>query len=75
METGILPMSRQYVHLSVNIDIAKQVGRRKDKKPIILLISAHEAHAKGVNFYMGNDAVWLADKVPPESIKKYTEDL
>lgn len=72
METGLLPMGRQYVHLSVNVDIARQVGRRKAKKPVILIISAHEAHTKGVNFYVGNDAVWLADEVPPEFIRSYT---
>jgi putative RNA 2'-phosphotransferase len=73
METGLLPMDRQYVHLSANIDIAKQVGRRKDKKPVILLIAAREAHAKGISFYMGNDAVWLADEVPPNFIKIYPD--
>ncbi len=71
MDTGLLPMGRQYVHLSVNIDIAKQVGRRKDKKPVVLLITAQDAHATGIEFYMGNGAVWLADKVPPEFIKIY----
>lgn len=73
METGLLPMDRQYVHLSVNIDIAKQVGRRKDKKPVILIIAAREAHAKGISFYMGNDAVWLADEVPKNFIKTYRD--
>ena len=71
MEIGLLPMRRQYVHLSVNAEIAKRVGRRKDKKPVILLIAAHEAHhTMGVSFYIGN-AVWLADEVPPEFIKIY----
>ena len=69
METGLLPMDRQYVHLSVNIDIAKQVGHRKDKNPVILLIAAREAYAKGISFYMGNDVVWLADEVPKNFIK------
>jgi putative RNA 2'-phosphotransferase len=75
METGLLPMGRQYVHLSVNIDIAKEVGRRKDKKPVILWINAKEAYSKGVNFYIGNDAVWLAEEIPAEFIKTYPEGV
>jgi RNA:NAD 2'-phosphotransferase (TPT1/KptA family) len=27
------------------------------------------AHTNGVAFYLGNDAVWLADFVPPEFIE------
>jgi putative RNA 2'-phosphotransferase len=61
---GLKPMSRQYVHLSVNTEIAEQVGRRKAKAPIILLVNAGQAHASGIAFYHGNDRVWLADSVP-----------
>ncbi|MDH3976665.1 MAG: RNA 2'-phosphotransferase [Deltaproteobacteria bacterium] len=70
MESGLLPMGRQFVHLSVNIDIAEQVGRRKDEQPAILLIAAKEAYAKGINFYVGNDTVWLADNIPAEFISR-----
>ncbi len=65
---GLLPMGRQYVHLSVNIDIAKQVGGRKDKNPVILRIHAKEAYSNGVYFYVGNDVVWLANFIPQDFI-------
>lgn len=66
--TGLLPMGRQYVHLSVDESTALEVGRRKARKPTVLRILAAEAHAKGVRFYEGNENVWLADHVPPEFI-------
>jgi putative RNA 2'-phosphotransferase len=66
---GLLPMRRQYVHLSVDIPTATQVGRRKAKDPVILRIRAGEAHSAGVRFYRGNDLVWLADAVVPGFIE------
>jgi putative RNA 2'-phosphotransferase len=68
-EQGLLPMGRQYVHLSTSIDIAMQVGKRKDRDPVILEVAAKEAFETGVNFYIGNDAVWLADQIPPKFIR------
>jgi putative RNA 2'-phosphotransferase len=65
---GLKPMSRQYVHLSADINTAEQVGRRKAADPVILTIEAGSAHAGGVAFYRGNDHVWLADFVPTNFI-------
>jgi putative RNA 2'-phosphotransferase len=66
---GLLPMSRQYVHLSPTIEVAREVGRRKSDTPVLLEVDAARAHAEGVPFYRGNDAVWLADEVPPQYIR------
>jgi putative RNA 2'-phosphotransferase len=66
--SGLLPMGRQYVHLSVDEATAREVGRRKTRKPTILRVLAAEAHAQGMHFYEGNEKVWLADLVPPEFI-------
>lgn len=65
LENGLMPMGRQYVHLSVDRAMADAVGGRKAKSPIILTVRAHDAWAAGVVFYAGNDKVWLADQVPP----------
>jgi putative RNA 2'-phosphotransferase len=65
---GLRPMSRQYVHLSADRDIAQQVGLRKDRQPVIGVVRASEASQKGVRFFRGNDRVWLADAVPAEFI-------
>lgn len=60
---GLLPMGRQYVHLTADTTTALEVGRRKTNKPTILQVSAADAHANGIVFYEGNDKVWLADHV------------
>lgn len=65
-KNGLSPMSRQYVHLSEDIETANLVGKRKDKNPIILVINTENARAKGTNFYLGNEKVWLADSILPE---------
>lgn len=70
IEKGLLPMGRQYVHLSADIEMAQQVGKRRDANPAILMIDAGRACADGLKFYEGNDRVWLADEVPPEYISK-----
>jgi putative RNA 2'-phosphotransferase len=66
---GLRPMARQYVHLSVDVPTATEVGRRKAKEPVILRVRAGDAHRAGVPFYRGNELVWLADAVGPELIE------
>jgi putative RNA 2'-phosphotransferase len=65
LQNGLQPMSRKQVHLSTNISTAISVGKRKDNTPIVLQIDAKNAFISGINFYKGNDDVWLADKIPP----------
>ena len=61
---GLLPMSRQFVHLSVDTATAEQVGRRKSRVPVIITVEAARAHGAGSRFWAGNEVVWLADHVP-----------
>ena len=69
LENGLLPMSRQYVHLSTTIDMAITVGKRRDNNPILLKIDAKRALADGIIFYVGNEYVWLCDFVPAKYVK------
>ncbi|MDP4182011.1 MAG: RNA 2'-phosphotransferase [Bacillota bacterium] len=69
MENGLLPKGRQYVHLAVDIDMAIQVGKRRDDKPVLLKVNAQLAWSEGVAFYKGNDKVWLADMVESKYIE------
>jgi putative RNA 2'-phosphotransferase len=69
LREGLKPMSRQYVHLSLDQETAVQVGRRKSPQPVILTILAAAAHQQGISFYEGHGLVWLADFVPPEFIR------
>jgi putative RNA 2'-phosphotransferase len=66
--SGLKPMSRQYVHFSIDRDMASQVASRKHGPVIMLIIRAAEAHRAGIVFYAGNEHVWLADSVPPQFI-------
>lgn len=68
MASGLQPQSRQYVHLSQDINTAKKVGMRHDSKPIVLVINAEEAYMGGIKFYYGNEKVWLADQIPSKYI-------
>lgn len=70
IENGLLPQSRQYVHLSQDIETAKSVGSRHDDKPCILIVDAKAAWAAGIKFYFGNDKVWLAGAVPARFLKE-----
>lgn len=67
---GLTPRARQYVHLSLDRDTAREVGRRKARQPVILVIDAAAAHADGIAFYTGNDTIWLADAIPPRFIRR-----
>lgn len=69
MTHGLLPMKRQYVHLSVDTDMATLVGKRRDNDPIILEIDSKSAYKDGITFYIGNDKVWLCDNIPAKYIK------
>lgn len=70
MQQGLLPKSRQYVHMSQDIDTANLVGMRHDRNPCILKIDARQAWKDGIKFYYGNEKVWLADNIPKQYIEK-----
>lgn len=63
-EKGLLPMQRQFVHLSIDIQTATEVGTRRDGNPIILKIDTQKAINDGINFYKGNEQIWLCDSLP-----------
>lgn len=61
---GLKPMSRQYVHLSEDVETAELVGRRKGPDLVVLEIDASAAHMDGLEFYKGGPKVWLTNQVP-----------
>ena len=64
---GLTKQSRQHVHLSLTIDVARSVGSRHGK-PIVLTIRAKEMYDAGFKFYLSENKVWLTDIVPVEYI-------
>jgi putative RNA 2'-phosphotransferase len=65
---GILPMRRQYVHLSTTVEEADAVGKRRDQTPIILRVFALEAYEEGVKFFQAA-SLFLSDPIPPKFIE------
>lgn len=63
---GLLPMGRQYVHMSVSEEAALEAGRRKTRRPVLLRIAALDAYGSGIVFFRGSDNISLAQAVPPD---------
>jgi len=69
LSEGLAPMRRQYVHLTVDRQLAARVGARRGK-PVILEIAAVDAHRDGVKFYRANESFWLAVGVPAQYLSR-----
>lgn len=65
---GLLPGSRQHVHLSPDGATARQVGERHGR-PAILTIAAQSMSTAGHPFYLSANHVWLTPHVPVEFIE------
>lgn len=70
MRDGILPKSRQYVHLSEDIPTAVNVGKRHGD-PVVFHIRSREMYKDGYKFYKSANGVWLVDRVAREYIRCY----
>ena len=60
---GLLPGSRNHVHLSANRETAVAVGARHGK-PVVLTVDAAAMQAQGHVFHVADNGVWLAQAVP-----------
>lgn len=69
MRDGLLPMRRQMVHLSTDVETAHLVGSRHDRDPIILAVDAQSAHEAGTRFYRATETTWLAERVEARFLK------
>ncbi|MEK5487406.1 RNA 2'-phosphotransferase [Lysinibacillus sp. fkY74-1] len=63
IKNGLVPKTRQYVHLSEDIHTAILVGKRRDTAPIVLKINSEDAYKNGVKFYFAHETIWLADAI------------
>ena len=71
LENGLKPMKRKWVHLSPTVKIAKEVGLRRTKEPVILEIDAEAARKDKIRFYKATEKVYLCKYVPPRHIRYY----
>ena len=58
LEEGLKPMSRQYVHISSDLETAIQIGKRHGK-PVVLVIRARDFVNDGHQLYRSSNGVWL----------------
>ncbi len=69
LKEGLKPMKRRWVHLSPTMKMAKEVGLRRTRNPIILEIDAEAARKKGLRFYKATDKVYLSGSIQSRYIK------
>lgn len=74
LEKGILPMKRQYVHLSSSAEEAKNVGLRRDEQPVVLRVFAFEAYKNGVKFFQAGPVI-LSESIPPRFLELEGADM
>ena len=72
LNEGLKPKGRQKVHLSPTPDLAKEVGMRRCKNPVILQIDVRRALKNNIIIEKASNLVYVSDFVPPEYIKKST---
>jgi putative RNA 2'-phosphotransferase len=66
--TGLQKQNRHHVHLSTDVDTARNVGQRHGK-PVILKIDAEAMAQNGYLFYLSENQVWLTEQAPPEYLQ------
>jgi len=66
--SGLERGSRQYVHLSPDVETAQRVGQRCGR-PMILIVESGRMWQDGHTFYQAENGVWLTDAVPPEYLR------
>ncbi len=73
-QSGILPMQRQYVHLSKDYSTALITGKRHGE-PVVLEISSRKMIEDGFDFYKSVNGVYLTRFVPCEYIEVLEKEL
>lgn len=70
LKDGLKAMNRQNVHMSSDEQTAEIVAKRWHSDYLILKVDAKRAFDEGINFYEGNENIWLADYIPHQYIKE-----
>ena len=59
-------MKRDHVHLSDNLETARDVANRRKGKSVILQIDTREMVKNRQKFYLSENNVWLTEHVSPQ---------
>lgn len=68
-QTGLIPQSRLYVHLSGDVDTAVKVGSRHGD-PVVYRVASGQMQREGYVFYRSVNGVWLTKEVPVRYLRK-----
>jgi putative RNA 2'-phosphotransferase len=66
-KAGLLKGNRNHVHLSSDVETARNVGSRHGS-PVVLTVKCDEMLKDGYTFYRSENGVWLVDHVPSKYI-------
>ena len=66
---GLKKQQRHHVHMSTDIDLMMEVGRRHGKA-VLLEVNAEEMKRDGHDFFVTDNQVWLTDRVPAKYLTK-----
>lgn len=69
---GLVHKSRLYVHLSGDVETARNVGKRHGR-PVIYMVKSGEMHKDGIPFYRSVNGVWLVKHVPVKYLERMEE--
>jgi putative RNA 2'-phosphotransferase len=73
LQHGLSPQDRQYVHLSLSLQVAGELGQKMSPDSVILRILAQKAASEGnVSFFEAGPVI-LTAFVPPEFIEVVTQ--
>jgi len=65
-EAGLQPMDRQQVHLSADVETAREVGARHADEPVVFAVDAAAMRADGRTITKRGAATYTTDAAPPE---------
>jgi putative RNA 2'-phosphotransferase len=68
LQEGLRAMRRHHVHLSRDIETARNVGARHGR-PVVLAADSKQMYNEGTTFYVSENGVWLCDEVPPRFLR------
>ena len=66
LEAGLRPMGRQEVHLSPDVETAREVGRRHADEAAVLRVDARAMREDGHRVARRGPETFAAERVPPE---------
>lgn len=73
-EEGLVPMGRQEVHLSPDVETALEVGRRHADEPVLLRVDADGLREGGIEVHRRAATVYTCERVPARFVEVADRD-